>query len=350
MLGINALTPLLSLLIVGQTSAPEASDTGGGPEDPLFTSHDMITMEIEGPIEDIRDDRADEPEYRDVTVRWSVGSGEGELAARVRTRGNFRKKKSTCRMPPLRMNFAKKEVTGTLFGGQDKLKLVTHCRNGDDYEQNVLEEYLAYRLYNLLTDQSFRARLLRITYTDPTRDDDPLVRYGFFIEDEDRMAARLGGTIEEFEQMHPFRLVEGSQSRIALFQYMIGNTDFSIVNAHNVRVVRTEDGELVPAPYDFDWAGLVGAGYARPNETLGLRNVRQRLYRGFCEDGQDFTEMVQPFLAVESELEGVFAEMAGWTEKDQKRGREYLADFFETISDPKKIDREFARKCRELAG
>ncbi|MGI9628059.1 MAG: hypothetical protein ACR2QM_14570 [Longimicrobiales bacterium] len=345
----TAVAPFLSLVVVGQSVAqqPETSNPAVDVEDPLFQAHDMITLNIVGPIEQIREDRGEEPEYRETTVTWSVGGETGELPVQIRPRGNFRKRKSTCRMPPLRLNFAKKQVTGTLFDGQDKLKLVTHCRDGEDYEQNVFEEYLSYRLFNLVTDQSFRARLVQITYTD-TEGSDPLVRHGFLIEDEDRMAARLGGTIEEMGQLHPHRIAEGFEPKVALFQYMIGNTDYSMVQAHNVKVVRLEAGGYIAVPYDFDWSGLVNAGYARPNETLGIRNVRQRLYRGFCRDGQDFNGTFEAFLAVQPEIAGLYDEVPAWKEKDRERATKYLADFFEVIEDPKKADRQIVRACRQV--
>ena len=63
---------------------------------------------------------------------------------------------------------------------------------------------------------------------------------------------------------------------MSVFQYMVGNTDWSMVRFHNVEVSRTPRGVYVPVPYDFDWTGLVSTRYARPNEGLGIRSVRQR--------------------------------------------------------------------------
>lgn len=351
MTGLNALAPLLlAMVTVSQTPAPAPSvNPAGAPADPLFASQDMITLEIVGPMDAISDDRAaepEEPEYRETVVRWSVGSDQGELPARIRGRGNFRLKRSTCRdMPPLRLNFVKEDVVGTLFDGQDRIKLVTHCRDDDDYEQNVLEEYLAYRLYNQISDQSFRVRLALITYVD-TEENESRTRHGFLIEDEDRMAARLGGAIEEFEQIHPHRYVEGTEPRVSVFSFMIGNTDFSSVAGHNVVVVRLEDGGLIPIPYDFDWSGLVGARYARPAEQLHIRHVRQRLYRGFCRPGQSFEPVFESFRELKPALPSLYEELDGWKEDDGKKAREYLDEFFEVLEDEGKARREIVEACR----
>ena len=90
----------------------------------------------------------------------------------------------------MRVDVSRTCVGGTVFDGQNGIKLVSHCRDRDDDEQDVLKEY---RTFNLLTDESFRVRLARITYVDGEDDDDPVVRYAFFIEEAEAMAERLGG-------------------------------------------------------------------------------------------------------------------------------------------------------------
>ncbi|MDH3223364.1 MAG: hypothetical protein OEO23_06580 [Gemmatimonadota bacterium] len=283
-----------------------------------------------------------------MTLRWETTGETGETQVRFRPRGNFRKQRSTCRdMPPLRLNFATDEVEGTVFEGQNRLKLVTHCRDGDQYEQNVFEEYLAYRLYNAVTDESFRVRLVMVTYLDP-EEGESATHPGFLIEDEERMAERLGGTIEVLEQIHPLRYARGRETRVSVFQYMIGNTDFSQVESHNVVIVRTGEGELLPIPYDFDWSGLVSARYARPNETLGIRNVRQRLYRGVCHQGLAAESALAPFRALPARTAELYAEMEGWEEDSRKQADEYLREFFELLEDPGKAEREIVDRCRRV--
>ena len=339
-------TALALTLSQGPNVPPDAR--GSIQDAPLFASHEMITLEVTGPIRGMEEDRGDEPEYRDMTLRWTVGTETGESEVRFRPRGNFRKQRSTCRdMPPLRLNFATSAMEGTVFEGQNRLKLVTHCREGDQYEQNVYEEYLAYRIYNAVTEQSFRVRLVEVTYTDP-EEGRTSTHPGFLIEDEERMAERLGGTIEEFGQIHPFRYAPGTETRVSVFQYLIGNTDFSLVEGHNVVVVRTEEPALVPVPYDFDWSGLVSARYARPNETLGIRHVRQRLYRGFCHDDLDAEFAMAPFAGVPAALPAIYEELSQWEEDSRKQAEEYLDDFLELLDDSGKVEREIVRSCRRV--
>ena len=171
-----------------------------------------------------------------------------------------------------------------------------HCRDRDDDEQNLLEEYLVYRSYYLLTDESFGVRLARITYADGEDDDDPVVRYAFFIEEAEAMAERLGGVYLEVRQALPGSFGAEDAVRVSVFQYMIGNTDWSMVRFHNTEVLQNSEGVYVPVPYDFDWTGFVSARYARPDERLRIRNVRQRIYRGFCRPNFDFSAVYAQFV------------------------------------------------------
>ena len=165
-------------------------------QDGLFSSNEPVEFVLEANWDELDGDRDQESEERPGQVHWTSPSGEEiTIPIEVKTRGNFRLRKSTCSSPPLRLDFPGTGTEGTLFHGQDKIKLVSHCRNRDNFEQNLLEEYLAYRIYNLLTDISFRVRLARITYVDSMGNADPVTRMAFLIEDEDAMADRLGAWI-----------------------------------------------------------------------------------------------------------------------------------------------------------
>jgi len=318
---------------------------------PLFASHQALSLTIEADFDRIHKDRKEDSDYHPAIIRWEgADQTEQELEFQVKTRGRFRLKRSTCQDPPLRLNFPKSRVQGTFFEGQDKLKLVTHCRDRDTFEQNTLKEYLIYRTYNLLTDSSFRVRLARVTYVDSRGKDDPLVRYGFVIEDEDDLADRIGGKIIEIEQAHPSQLGSVDAARVAVFQYMIGNTDWSLVFFHNIKLMRTADGTYVPIPYDFDWSGLVNASYAEPAPELGTRSVRDRIYRGYCRPAVDFGLINEQFQENREAILNLFANQEGLSERTQGRAADYLEKFFEILDDPSKAEREIVGSCRTVLG
>ena len=334
-------------ILVATLAVGVAAPAAGQESAPLFADHSPLLVTIEADLRAVRDDRSDDPEERPARISWTLADGSVRSAdLQIRTRGNFRLQKRNCQMPPIRLNFRTSEMEGTVFEGQDKLKLVTHCRDRDGYEQNVLEEYLVYRLYNQVTDRSFQVRVLKVSWVDGSGRDDPVTRAGFLIEDEDALAARLGGTMLEVPAAYPTDYVDEDAARVALFQYMVGNSDFSIVHFHNIKLLRLADGSAVPVPYDFDWTGLVNASYARPDESLNIRNVRQRVFRGFCRPDFD----AAPLRARFRELRPAFEETAEgvpWLDEDnRKRVREYLGDFYEVLDDPGRTERNLTRACR----
>src|SRR5690606_2571982 len=144
------------------------------------------------------------------------------------------------------------------------------------YEQYVLKEYLAYRLYNALTDKSLRVRLARVTYRDSRRRGRAVERYALFVEHFDALAARLGGAVVPPAEVRPTDFDPQSLAIFELFEYMIGNTDWSVVAGHNVVHIREPDGAVTAVPFDFDFSGLVNASYALPPEQLPIRSVTQR--------------------------------------------------------------------------
>ena len=133
---------------------------------PLFRDHAPLKAVLTAPISQAYAQR-----QSDVRLyfpgQWSYTDAGGEtqrLEVSIRIRGNFRR--NYCELPPLRLNFKKSQVEGTLFDGQDKLKLVSPCRHGLESQQDLLLEYMAYRIFEILTDYSFGARLIRLSYVD----------------------------------------------------------------------------------------------------------------------------------------------------------------------------------------
>ncbi len=326
----------------GQASAP------GAPEVPaLFSSHDLIEFTIETDYGALRGDRDEESEYRPAILRMiDDGGAERAIDIRVRTRGRYRLE--NCRFPPVRVNFPRNGLEGTVFDGQNGIRLVSHCRDRDDDEQNVLEEYLVYRTFNLLTDESFRVRLARVTYADGEDDDDPVVRYAFFREESEAMAERLGAVFLEIRQAGPSNFGTEEAVRMSVFQYMVGNTDWSMVRFHNAEVLQTSRGVYVPVPYDFDWTGFVSARYAEPDERLRIRNVRQRIYRGFCRPNFDFSTVYDQFHAISADLEALYTGQEGLDEDNGRDAVEYLADFYEDIETSDRADGRLQRDCRSM--
>ena len=341
------LTALVQFAFLAISADARAQDDGT----PLFTSQDIMEVRMEVPVFTLIRERPDE-EYLDGFFYYTgVDGAEHKLDLKVRTRGRYRRQKKTCRLPPIRLNFRKGQVEDTEFAGQDKLKLVTHCKTSDRYEQLVLREYLAYRILNTLTDNSFRARLMRIHYVDTDGKESDMTRYGFVIEDRDDIADRIGQELYEVPKITYGDLEPEAAALVGIFEFMIGNTDFSLVAGpanddccHNNVLFRASDGSVTPIPYDFDFSGLVDAPYAEPNPQLPIKSVRKRFYRGRCM----YNEYVDNVFALMREKEAqVRAEVAAipFSDKSQKQVTRYMDDFYKVAGEPSSIDKYIVRGC-----
>ncbi len=351
---------LLAALVLGTAvTAQDAGSGGKGATQILFASNDPLTLTIEAPLEAIFKEREQVSSYHPGVVILEDSDGSRvRLDVQLKTRGKFRLNPRHCGFPPLRINFKKKQVEGTIFSGQDKLKLVTHCQDKRaDYEQYILLEHLAYRTYNLLTDLSYQVRLARITYVDTEGVREPLTKYAFFIEDEDDMAGRVGWGVVQVPMVPPFEYEQDQLNLAEVFQFLVGNTDWAAfvsppdkaVCCHNITVIGRPAGPVYPVPYDFDWTGLVSARYARPDPSLPIRSVRQRLYRGICRDRGQLDATLPAFQEQKEAIYALYQDQEGLEEKQVERTVKYLDEFYEIIGDPKKVKREIHDRCREIS-
>ncbi len=324
-----------------------------GTSSPLFSEHDILAVTITAPMKDLLRQRPDD-EYLPGTLAYTDADGsEVVIDMGLRTRGNYRRQRDVCPFPPLRVNLKKGQAEGTLFDGQNKLKLVAHCKDkSKQFDQNVIREYLAYRILNLLTDVSYRVRLLRVTYRDSEGKQKDREQYAFFIEHKKEFAGRTGIPELVVEDLTTEELEPAYSDLTSLFQYMIGNTDFSPIAGaegenccHNSTVFGTEGGPVYSVPYDFDMSGLVDAPYATPNPRFDIRSVKQRLYRGRCMHIDNLPDSVQAFKDNRDEIYRLIDELPQFDKGTRKQLHRFVDPFFEIIDDPKRLERDIKGKC-----
>jgi hypothetical protein len=335
---------------IRQSALLGGEEAGGLAPHELFASEAPLVLSLEADFDQLKDDRSQESEDRPGRVTLSDPGGDQiSLPVLVRTRGNFRLRGDICAFPPLRLEFPADSALGTVFDGQDKVKLVTHCRDWDSYEQNVLEEYLAYRIYNQLTDVSFRVHLALITYVDTSGKDEPVSRAAFFIESEDALAARLEGEMLEVPVANPEDYPPQQIGLVNLFQFLIGNTDWSAVRFHNVKLVRV-GWEYLPIPYDFDFSGLVDAPYAGPSPYVAhrIRTVRERLYWGVCSERIDFEDLFSRFNERREEILDLVRTQPGLRDRNIRMATTYIEEFYGIINDAHEADWQILSACRRI--
>jgi hypothetical protein len=311
----------------------------------LFASHNPLSIRITADFKTVFKDRdTTKQEWFPGTIAWSAGSDTGQMPIELTTRGHFRLKPGSCNFPPLRLRFPRETRNGTLFEKQGTIKLGVHCRTGNKrYEQIVHQEYLVYRAFNALTDSSFRVRLAQATSVDSV-EGKTVESPSFFIEDADDLADRMA--MKDFEnQGATFADVDTTHAALmSVFFYMVGNTDWSLPYLHNVRVFSRE-GRYVPVPYDFDWSGIVDAPYARPDYRLGIKSVRDRLWRGPCYPPEVLERTMGRLAAAKDSVYSLYRGHAGLDPKILKESLEYYDEFFKLAADPKAWNRELRVSC-----
>jgi hypothetical protein len=238
-------------------------------------------------------------------------------------------------------------MEGTVFEGQNRLKLVTPCNDRrDDYQRYIYLEYLAYQVFRVLSPIGFQARLVEITYEDIEGDYDTRTKIGFLIEDNEQMAARNRATLMEVDEFHPANINAEQSVLVAMFNYMIGNTDWSAVYFHNVELIFTDDYRYIAVPYDFDYSGAVDARYAKPPADLPIRRVTDRLFRGFCRPELEREPIAELFNSHRQEIQELYTELGRFEGDEMEDALGFYREFYEVINDDGKFRREILGKCR----
>jgi hypothetical protein len=321
---------------------------------PLFAGVEPVEIVLTADWKTVQRDRNPDSKklYPGTMALVKDGVAATPFPIELRTRGHVRRDPRTCGFAPLRLELPKDKTKGTIFEGHGKVKLGTHCQGDGIFQQYTLKDYLANRLHNALTPRSLRARLARVTYAETNGGKEPYTKLGILFEDVDDMAARAEAR-ELAVPRQMFQYVEQRQLMfMSMFQYMIGNTDYSIIQLHNVFMLDDAKGIRYTVPYDFDYSGLVGAHYAVPAKGLNLPSVRDRLYRGPCKSEAEVNEALQPFREKQAELLALPATLTqyGLSEGQRKDAEKYLNEFFELVNKPDKVKRTFVTDCKAIAG
>jgi hypothetical protein len=342
---------LIAILLT--TLAPPA--LGESERLPLFQDHEIIRAVLTAPISQAYAQRKQEVRlYLPGQFAYADADGNSvQLDASIRTRGLFRRE--YCDLPPLQLNFKKKQVENTLFAGQDKLKVVAPCKHGAIWQQKVVLEYLAYRTLQILTDTSFSTKLIRLSYVDSDEKKTPWTDLVFVIEDDDDMAERLdliklGVVSNRFDQLN-----RPVTALAELFLLLIANNDFSMLEGpegdpccHNTEILATKDDAdtRIPVPFDFDLSGLVNAKYAAPPSHLPIRFVRTRYYRGLCHPPGILEEAIEKVQSKRDEILELFAETELLEARSKASTLRYVEEFFDLLDDDKRVKKEIVGRCR----
>lgn len=334
---------LIAWPAAGAQTAPAKSDSSEVP--PLYQKETPLAVTFAADLGRLRADKDTNAPWRSAALAYTSDTGRITLPVKTRTRGLWRLK--NCAFPPLRLNFSGKDTKGTVFHHLGKPKLVNYCKDTDPYEQYILQELQLYRVYRLLTPVSYRVRLLRVAYVDSASGKTAATRYAFIAEDPEQLAKRLRGAIVRTKGATADDLEPEPLALAYLFQFMIGNTDFSFNGLHNTQIIGTDDGRFLPVAYDFDYAGAVNTVYATPDPQFKIRRVRDRRFRGYCALSAEYPKLLPLFHEKKAAIYALYRDEIGRL-MDPGRVREtleYLDEFYAMIATPASAKSSFLDDC-----
>jgi len=323
---------------ISQAAEPVSQEKG------LFTTDDVLEIRLSGDIRELLNDISDKPQLHHLRLSYrQKDSSVISIPVDAKTRGNFRRLSGNCYYPPILLQFPKGNDTNTsIFKGENKLKLVMPCK-GDQY---IIYEWLVYRLYNVITPKSFRARLVRLKLENKNgKESSPF--YGILLEEEKQMAQRNGAVSIKKVKLAPQQTETESFLVMAMFEYLIGNTDWCVQYMQNIKLIAVDSTSVPTAvPYDFDMSGIVNSPYAKPAEELRLSSCRERRYRGYCIlDMQQFDKAIELYNNRKEEIYSIYTKCTLLDAKYIKSTVKFLDEFYATINNPKALEKAFGYPC-----
>lgn len=338
-------TIIRGLLTLG---AATISASGVAAAEPVFPNDTILHFTVHGPLASLGESTSDSIEI-DGLIELDDGT---RIPATISSYGISRLR--VCSVAPLKFEIPEAAAAGTGFAGLHTVRLVPPCELEDEYTQYVVLEYLAYRSYEVLALPAIRVRPVEFRLRDTGRGSTGDASFAYIVEDLADTARRAGLTWLDIETYSGNDLDLAQLATVALFQYMIGNTDWSPVSAapgqrccHNVAVFGAETGRHTTlVPFDFDQAGLVNAPYATADERLGIRRVTQRVYRGYCWHNDEVEQAIETFNEKRAEIEALFNRSDLPCPGARKRALKYLKSFYDTINDPRKVQKHIVKACR----
>ena len=336
---------LIFQLLVAQVASAQVGVGEKGSDESttlLFQDKYPLSMQLQFSTKDIKKNTNDSTYIKTTLFVQNEESTWDSLKIKLRARGNHRRK--NCYHVPLKLKLKKNVSRGTIFEGNTKLKLVLPCLLEKDNDDLVLKEYMAYKLYELISPYHFKTRLANVEFNEEkgNRIKKHKLR-AILLEDIDKVAQRHNGQALT-RKVHPLQQDDLSSIQNSFFQYLIGNTDFSTRGEHNQKLLYI-DKKYVSIPYDFDMSGLVNASYATisgmENMKGSITMVTQRAYKGYKRDDDLLQEVRQNYISSKDEIYMVMDNLKEYFENPILfvKAKDFVVDFFEIMENDKKFNK-----------
>ena len=311
-----------------------------------FTIDNPFKMTLHVDFEKYRKN-AEEDKFTKADIHYTLDDGtEMEKEVKVKTRGNWRRR--NCDVPPIRIKFGDDDYRVELLDGLKSVKMVDPCSINAEGQQCVIKEYLIYKSYELFTEYSLKTYFLEFEFINKKDENESVSGYAFLIEDIDDLSKRVDA--EEVGTMNLLHhdLNEESEATLSLFQFMIGNTDWALLNLHNMKLLELPDAQerkYVAVPYDFDFSGLVNTDYSKPAESLPIETVRERFYLGNCQSDEKYQQLFTHFKSKRSDLYALYRDCSLLQDAQKEEVISYLDEFYAVLDDPKAVKNQVYKRC-----
>jgi len=329
-----------------QEGVPANEDIVAEYED-LFTAEEPLCLTLKFDITAFKNTKHQDVYHDAVMVKMVNDDLQVTHPVQIKARETIRQK--FCAMPPMWLKIGTSGIKTDSLQDVFRMNMILPCKNADQYEPYVLREYLAYRIYNIITPLSYRVRLVRLSIIDTGKGNEVTEEWAFLQEPDELMSQRLKAKNIMDNELTMSNLNPKAINSMSMFQYMIGNADYSVTGRHNLKIMALNLGKpsgFLPVPYDFDYSGLVNTDYAVPAEPLGTSSIRERYYLGPCRPEQVHQETIQKLAQFEDEIMEHIKdfEYLDDEEKDDMIG--YLDSYFKESRESWFIDRKIAPTCR----
>lgn len=333
-------------LFAQQDYEPTYEDTLEVYED-FFWLDEPVNLTMEFNIKEFKKTRR-KADYHPADMTNHVNeSFEVSHDVRVRARGEFRR--NECTMPPYWINVRYAGIEAEDFRDFRKMKMVTRCSKAGHYENYVLKEYLVYKIYNIITEYSFNVRLVRVKYIDTGKKNQVSENWAFLIEPEEILTKRLNAKSIPSDKLSMRTVNPEIMDMMALFQYMIGHTDYSVTGRHNLKIIALANpgpAGFLPIPYDFDFAGLVDTHYSTPDINLEMTSVKERYYRGACRNKGVLLQTVQKLAEYQDEILDLIMNFEYLDEDERLDMVAYIASYFVESEQDRFVEAYLEPTCR----
>ncbi|MCU0377267.1 MAG: hypothetical protein MUC78_03320 [Bacteroidales bacterium] len=355
-LALLALVVLSALPAAGQIDTTEQEQTDHDSDRryiSLFDTDDILEVFLYLDLSTflLKKDRAASFDGRMVIPLSETDSLDKKVTVNYRGKSRYER----CRYPPMRVTFKKPLYESSDSGKIKKIKLVNQCQANPQHEEYIIREYLVYKLYSVLTDTSFRVRLLKVNFIDTKKERKPIVHYGIFVEPEELLEKRTNSLEIKTKALTQEHMFPAMIDRLAVFNYMVSNWDWSVPGQHNVMVLKSsrldKAGLGIPVPFDFDLTGVVNADYAIPPPGIGIETNRDRMFTGICRTSEVYREVLLMFLDRKDEFYSVINNYPYLSKADKKDITLFLDQFFVQLEKPRGLDNLidiFLDNCKKL--